>query len=118
MKFTFYALRYDINKKEVVPFNIFDNIYVQEYSEKEIKKYKRSPKKYSYNDLTGFEALCEKIKSIIKWQEWSRVQYELSVGDPFCNDVNDLKKIDCYCQALPNIEIIARELLYQYRVQK
>ena len=40
------------------------------------------------------------------WQEWSRCEYEISVGDAFEEDVNKLEKWDCYKQAEPNMEVI------------
>lgn len=49
------------------------------------------------------------------WQEWSRVEYEISVGAPFETDCNKLKKIDCYYQCEKNIPMIAREIIWQYK---
>lgn len=95
MKFEFYVLNYDCNKKCVERFNIFRNINVQEWTEKEIRKYLRSPKKYSYKNhrkneiLYGFDALCEEIKHIIQWQENYRREYEISVADAFTYEVAD-----------------------------
>lgn len=101
MHFEYYVLNYDFNKQEVEMFNIFDNCNVQEWSEKEIKKYLRAPSKYkkeerSYNyeagcmntrTIYGFQALCEEIRSILMNQLWSRIQYEISVGDVFIPDI-------------------------------
>lgn len=150
MQFEYYVLNYNWNKKCVEHFNIFRNIYVQEHTEKEIKKYLRSPKNYekkcSRNEtvLYGFEALCEEIRSIIMWQEWSRQEYEISVSDAFVLEVSDiydsidsfrsledlkeelekqvkrnpkLEKWDCYAQCEPNIPMITRECIWQYKQQ-
>ena len=57
MYFEFYVLNYDSSKKKVIPFNIFRNIYVQEYTEKEVKKYLRSPKNYVYKSFDGKEEI-------------------------------------------------------------
>ena len=143
MQFEYYVLNYDCNKKCVEHFNVFRNINVQERTEKEIKKYLRNPKKYkreSYHKETlyGFKALCEEIRSIIMWQEWSRREYEISVSDAFVLEVEDiynsidsfrsledlkeelekqvkrnpkLEKWDCYKQCEPNIEMITRECI-------
>ena len=46
MKFEYYVLNYDIDKNKVIPYNIFRNINVQECTEREVKKYIRSPKNY------------------------------------------------------------------------
>lgn len=126
MRFYFYVLNYDFNLKKVINFNIFNNWLVQENVEKEIKKYLKSSKKYTKikrrygkEDITlyGFEALCEEIRHLIMWQEWSRAEYEIGVCDAFEDDINKLEKWDCYMQALPNIEIITRECIYQYKKQ-
>ena len=123
MQFEYYVLNYNPNAKKIEPFNIFRNCYVQEYTEKAIKKYLRSPKNYKYErygeDISyGFEGLCKDIKRIIQWQEWSRREYEISVGDAFEKDCNKLEKWDCYMQAKSNIPMIARECIYQYKQQR
>lgn len=124
MYFEFYVLNYDSSKKKVIPFNIFRNIYVQEYTEKEVKKYLRSPKNYVYKsfdgkeEIHGFDGLVKEIDGIIKWQEWGRREYEISVGDAFESDCDKLEKWDCYMQCEKNIEAITREVIYQYKQNK
>lgn len=120
--FKFYVMNYDTNKKEVYMFNIFDNINVNDWTLTEIKKYVRSPKKYkcrvhwdNSEYLYGFEALCKELRSILMNQLWSRVQYEIEVGDAFEEDINKFEKWDCFKQCEPNIPIIARECIYQYK---
>ena len=125
MKFEYYVLNYNFNKKCVENFNIFDNISLNKATEKEVRKYLRSPKKYCYikhglwvgehNYIYGFDGLCEAIKALIMWQEWTRREYEISVGDAFETDLNKFEKWDCYEQCLPNIPMIAREVIYQYK---
>lgn len=123
VNFKFYVINYNFNSQKVEMWNIFNNFMVREEVEKIIKKYLRNPKKYtcsSYmfenkNKITGFKALCEDIRRTIMWQEWSRCEYEILVGGLFESNIDKMKKIDCYDQALPNIEIIARECLYQYK---
>lgn len=127
MKFKYYVLNYDANARKVINFNIFDNILVQEHTEKAVKKYLNNPKKYKYEKhvmwdqpteyIYGFKGLCEEIRSIIIWKEWSRREYEISVGDAFETDCNKLEKWDCYKQAEPNIEMITREVIYQYKAE-
>ena len=130
MQFEFYVLNYDTNKKKVENFNIFRNCLVQEHTEKAVRKYLRSPKNYKYvvqhkNDFLGreeiavygFDALVKEIDSIIKWREWSKTEYEISVGDAFETDINKLEKWDTYSQAHPNAEIIAYTVIRQYKEQ-
>ena len=131
MQFEYYVLNYNPNAKKIEPFNIFRNCYVQEYTEKAVRKYLRSPKNYKYvvqhkNDFLGreeiavygFDALVKEIDSIIAWQERGRREYECSVGDAFTTDCNKLEKWDCYMQTKPNIPMIARECIYQYKEQR
>ena len=123
MQFEYYVLNYNPNANKIEPFNIFRNCYVQEYTEKAIKKYLRSPKNYKYerygeDTLYGFEGLCKEIERTIQWQEWSRREYEISVGDVFEKDCDYLEKWDCYMQAKSNIPMIARECIYQYKQQR
>ena len=109
-------------------FNIFRNYEVNKYVNKEIRKYLRSPSKYtSYEYITrypepaeekviyGFEGLVHEIRRTIRWQEWSRREYEISVGDAFEEDCTKLEKWDCARQCEPNMEMIAREVIYQYK---
>lgn len=117
-------LNYDCNKKKVIPFNIFRNINVQEYTEREVRKYLRSPKNYTYKsfnekeEIYGLDALVKEIDHIIKWQEWGRREYEVSVGDAFETDCEKLEKWDCYGQAAPNMKMITHEVIRQYKEQK
>ena len=125
MQFEFYVLNYDTNRKKVFMYNIFNNIHVQEWSEKAVKKYLRSPKKFSYathfglntETIYGFDAFVKELDSIIHWQEWSRREYEISVGDAFEDDCRKLEKWDCYQQAKPNMVMIAHEVIRQYKEQ-
>lgn len=124
MQFEYYVLNYDCNKKKVIPFNIFRNINVQEYTEREVRKYLRSPKNYTYKsfnekeEIYGLDALVKEIDHIIKWQEWGRRGYEVSVGDAFETDCEKLEKWDCYGQAAPNMKMITHEVIRQYKEQK
>lgn len=123
IQFEYYVLNYDHNKQIVEPFNIFNNICVQEYTEKEVRKYLRNQKNYVYKsfdgqgEIYGFDALVKEIDHIIKWKEWGRREYEVSVGDAFENDCSKLEKWDCYMQAVPNMEMIVREVIRQYKQQ-
>ena len=124
MQFKYYVLNYDCNAKKIVPFNIFRNILVQEWTEKAVRKYLRSPKNFTYKSfdgqeiLHGFDALVKELDGIIKSEEWSRRQYEISVGDAFEDDCEKLEKWDCYGQVHMNIEMIAHEVIRQYKAQK
>ena len=124
MQFKYYVLNYNCNKKKIEPFNIFRNILVQEWTEKAVKKFIRSPKNYVYksfdgkDEIYGFDALVKEIDHIIKWQEWSRCGYEMGVCYKFETDCKNIKHMDCYEQAHMNIKMITRECIRQYKEQK
>ena len=97
MQFEFYVLNYDFNKKKVVNYNIFNNINVQERTEKEIRKYLRSPKNYKYDSffkdeqpIYGFDGLCKRFEQILRCEEWSRCEYEIAVGGIFITELSDI----------------------------
>ena len=124
LQFEYNVLNYDCNGHKIVPFNIFRNILVQEETEKAVRKYLRNPKNFTYKSfdgkevLHGFDALVKELDGIIKCEEWSRREYEISVSDAFTTDCSKLEKWDCYGQAHMNIEMIAREVIWQYKQQK
>jgi hypothetical protein len=127
MQFEFYVLNYNWNEKCVENFNIFNNTSLNDAVEKEVRKYLRSPKKYYYQKydfdtkeyycIYGFDGLCETIRMLIMWQEWARREYEISVGDAFEDDLSKFEKWDCYYQCEPNIPMITREVIWQYKQQ-
>lgn len=123
MRFEYYVLNHDFNLNKIYFYNIFNNYYVQKYTEKEVKKFLRNQKKYSYKSyfddkiLYGFEALCKRIDSIIACEQHHRCEYEISVGGLFEKDLDKFEKYDCYEQAHANIELITREVIYQYKKQ-
>lgn len=124
MQFEFYVLNYDCNMKKVINYNIFNNIRVQEWTEKLVRKYVRAPKKFTYEPfhkneevLYGFDAFVKELDRTIAWQERGRREYEVSVADAFETDINKLEKWDCYMQAKPNMVTIAHAVIRQYKEQ-
>lgn len=123
MQFEFYVLNYNNNKQKIEMYNIFNNIRVQEYTEKAVKKYLRSPKNFVYKsfgedeEIYGFDALVKEIDSIIIWQEKGRSEYEIGVSYAFDTDCDKLEKIDCWYQAHANILMITHEVIRQYKEQ-
>jgi len=121
-KFEFYVLNYDHNAKKVVNYNIFNNSIVYEDTLKTVETYYNDPNNFCCTDnlvdensyIYGFKAFCKTLSRIIQWQEWSRREYEISVGDAFETDIRKLEKWDCYCQVASNIKAIAREVIRSY----
>ena len=98
-----------IDKDYVERFNIFQNWLVSENTFKACKKHLRNKKKFT------FEELQEEIRQIIMWQEWSRYEYECSAGPAFPRSLDELKKIDCYWQAEPNMKVITEMCIKRTR---
>lgn len=133
MKFEWYVINGDFNKKTTRMFNVFNNIHVQEYTEKAVKKYLRAPRKFRYHkslgwtctedgeftplyeDIYGFDALVMEIDSIIRWHEGGRCEYEIIASEPFYPE--NETKWDCYEQCKPNMVSITHEVLRQYKEQ-
>lgn len=103
MQFEYYVMNYNFNKKKVEMFNVFQNINVQEWTEKAVRKYLRSPSKYKHikrhkNEflgieeiaIYGFDALVEEIRRTIAWQEQGRREYEICVSDAFTYEIRDV----------------------------
>lgn len=107
--FEFYVLNYDFNSKKVINYNIFYNCYVYDYALKLTRKHLRNKKKFTYEEYK------KELLSIIMWQEWSRREYEISVGDAFETNLDRFEKIDCYEQAKPNIDVIAQMCIKRYK---
>lgn len=119
-KFEYYVLNDNFNKHKIEPFNIFRNIYVNDMTAKAVRKYLKAPSKFKFqrwssNDVYyGFEAFVKELDSIIMYEEWSRCEYEIIVNGMF-SDVDKAQKIDCYEQCKPNMAMIAREVIWQYK---
>lgn len=105
--FHFYALNYDFNGRKVEFFNVFNNILVYDYTVKAVKDYWKG--KYTLEEFT------KELDHIIMWQEWSRCEYEIMVGDLFEQDPNKYEKIDCYQQAHANIDLIVQQVINEFK---
>ena len=97
IQFKYYVLNHDFNRDKIELFNIFDNYYVQERTEKEIRKYLRSPKNYKYDSffkdeepVYGFDGLCKQFERILMGEEWGRCEYEIAVGGIFITELSDI----------------------------
>jgi len=118
--FKYYVLNDDFNRKKIEYFNIFRNWIVNEQTLKAVKKYLRNPSKFEYElwstheIIYGFDAFVKELDIIIKCEEWSRCEYEIMVNGLFSDD-DEAEKWDCYSQCKPNMEMIAREVIWQYK---
>ena len=118
--FEYYVLNDDFNRHKIEYFNIFRNWRVNEETFKAVKKYLRNPSKFKYESwitheiIYGFDAFVKELDAIIKHEEWSRCEYEIMVNGLFSDD-DKAEKWDCYAQCKPNMEMIAREVIWQYK---
>lgn len=102
-KLHFYVLNYDFNKNKVVSYDIFNNIHVYETTLQLVD---------DYNDGgCSFEEFVNELINIVRWQEWRRREYEISVGDAFETNLEKFEKWDCFEQFKPNAEMFAHYLL-------
>ena len=102
-KLQFYVLNYDFNKRKVIHYNIFNNIRVYESTLELVKNYN--------NKECSFEEFVNNLLRIVQWEEWSRREYEISVGDAFETNLDNFEKWDCFEQFKPNAEMFAHYLL-------
>lgn len=105
--FEFYVVHWNINAKRAEMFNIFNNSRVYENAVELTKDYVEGR-------IKTRKEFAHQLGKIIQWQEWSRVQYEIAVGDPFPRSIEELQKIDCWMQAIANIDLIADMCIRKY----
>ena len=90
-----YVLNYDFNKKQIIKFNIFNNIKF--YSGvKELLE--------NYTDIDDF---ISGLTSLLRYCFWCKREYEISVGDAFENDLDKYVKLDIFEQVIPNVKVLA-----------
>ena len=99
-----FVLNYDFNKRRIEDFNIFRNSYFTKSVEELLKEY------------SSFEEFVIQLDRKLMYCFWSKREYEISVGDAFEKDINKYKKIDVYSQVKPNIEILAKYIIDNYKV--
>lgn len=105
--FHFYALNYNFNERKIEFFNVFNNILVYEHTVKAVNDYWKG--KYT------LEEFINELDHIIMWQEWSRCEYEIAVGYLFEEDMDKFEKIDCYQQAHANIDLVAQQVINEFK---
>lgn len=104
--FHYYALNHDFNRDKIYFYNVFNNCKVYEYTIKLCNDYWKG--KYTYDEFV------KKLDGIIKWEEWSRCEYEIVVSGLFTEKEHS-EKIDCWQQAHENIDLIAMQVINEYK---
>ncbi len=94
----FNVIRYDINKKEFVPYDVIP--YFVDCYEK-IKNKKNAPK--------TFDEFLKFVEGNSMYMYWGRCEWEIVLKDWPCGNVE--KKTDVHGQITMNIEVITRILI-------
>ena len=99
-----YVLNYNLNKRKLEYYNIFNNVRFSEGIEDILNTLRLYPDRW-YEDFK--EAVKIKLMSAF----WCRREYELSIGDAFDDDLDNYEKIDIYSQVLPNLDHLCNYIL-------
>lgn len=99
----FYVLNYDMNKRQIVHYNIFNNLRVYRDTLDLI---------YEFNEGNlSFDDFVRELLEVVYQNEKHRREYEIFVGDAFETNPNRFEKWSCYDQFEPNAEAFAHYLL-------
>lgn len=86
---------YDINRKKISTFNIFDHGRFREDIKKELRKCKTK------------EEFAERLKSNLMYYFWSKAEWEIIISPWVGGDrERDAVKIDVYEQVMNNFDIL------------
>ena len=94
-----YVLNYDFNKKQIIKFNIFNNVKFD------------SGVKELLEDYTDIDDLVLGLTSLLRYCFWCRREYEISVGDAFETDLDRYVKLDVFEQVMPNVKALAHYII-------
>ncbi len=104
----FYVLNYDFNANKIVNFNIFRNWKFKEAAIRDAERL--------LDGEIDFAEFKEELRKDLAWQEWGRCEYEIAVGSIFDRkDKQVWEKWDCYEQAKPNMDLIAKMVVREVR---
>lgn len=95
-----YVLISDFNKKEIIPYNIFNN-----------GKFVDGIKELLEKGIGEYSTFVEDLTKLCHYCFWCKAEYEVMIGDLFEEDVNKYKKVDVFAQIEPNMELLADYIL-------
>ena len=94
----------DFNSKKIMNYNVLDDELIKELHKEIVKK----------KTIINYEQLKAKVRSWCIYYYWSKVEWEISVGDLFAKYPDQFEKIDAFRQIEMNLdrmcEYIMREL--------
>ena len=102
-KLKFYVLNYDVNKRQIVHYNIFNNIHVYRETLVLIDEFNEGK--------LDFDGFVKELIEVVQWQEAHRREYEILVGDVSETNLDYFEKWNCFGQFESNAEAFAHYLL-------
>lgn len=93
---------------KVKPFNIFDFYTLNKETNDNCRKY--------YCKIISYEEFVEELRKDLMYSLWSKRECEIHATDLNGFERGDKPdKFDCYMQALPNLDPLAKTVLWQFR---
>ena len=93
------VIKYDINNKKLVKFNIFNHYGFYEDVKKLLKQYKNK------------NEFAEELKKDLMYYFWCKAEYEILISGLFSKDPNETEKIDIYDQIALNYDHFVNYIL-------
>lgn len=93
------VIKYDINNKKLVKFNIFNHYGFYEDVKKLLKQYKNK------------NEFAEELKKDLMYYFWCKAEYEILISGLFSKDPNETEKIDIYDQITLNYDRFVNYIL-------
>lgn len=93
------VIKYNINDKKLVKFNIFDHSRFYEDVKKLLKQYKNK------------NEFAEELKKDLMYYFWCKAEHEILISGLFSKDPNETEKIDIYDQITLNYDHFVNYIL-------
>lgn len=117
VKLEFYVLKSD--NGQIQPYNLFSDELIYNETIAAVKGYLKNPNKFEYvldngNAIHGIEAFTKRLLAIMSIQEYKKEDHAIAVTSWGPGDT-PIKKINCFDQLEPNIEMVASYVIRQYK---
>lgn len=101
MKMEYYVLYHEFNGDEIKMWNIFNSTTFYNGVQELLKKF------------ITFDDFKDKLESLAIWSFWSKAEYEI-ICSGLSEKYDKEYKIDIYDQLEPNLDMLARYIIYCY----
>lgn len=98
-----YVLNYDVNKRKIYNFNIFNHWKFCEDVDRLLAE---------FNADGDFNKFRSSLDLELKYYFMYRREYEISVGDAFEENLDRYEKYDVYSQLYPNLTALAYYIIH------